>query len=532
MASGSRPNSTAATVAGALGFGVAGAIALGLGTAASAAEPAQPTKQELLEQLKALNSKVEKLEARRQERAHQDAQQQAPVQPAESQPIASPPVATQPQLAEKGATVDSVLRDAERRSSPAMLQPEGFTAGYDKGKFIIQDASGNFVLNPNFQLQVRYVANLRDSDETFATPDEPDTEGGEDNFSEGFEVRRMRFAFDGNAFSPALTYRFQWETNRNNGQVLLQDAYVRYALGDLWGDRTRNWAVRAGQFKDPTFHEEIMSSKRQLAADRSLLNELLGGGITDWVQGVALIWDDGPGGSPVRSEIGFTDGPGTRNTNFTNTGGGLPASYPGSGSPEWGAFARVEVLARGDWKQYEDFTALGNTDGLLVFGAGASYAEVGDGDVFFHTADVQYESGRLGLYAAYVGLYSEPQGTIPGGEGEEDDDEDDVTVAGAGAYEYGVLVQAAYLLNDKWEVFGRYDHTFLDTDRLLPNAGDSYPEFTFGVNHYIRGHAAKLTLDTVYAPNGVPTDQAGIGLLDPDGDEQQIAVRAQFQLLL
>ena len=526
MVGGRRPGSAArgaGAAAGALGVGAAGMIVLGLGTVASAAEPAEPSKQELLEQLKALQAKVEQLEARQQQKAAPSTQQSQQQQPA-----------TQPQQSGGGTgdTVESVLRDAERRSGAQLMQPEGFTAGYSKGKFIIQDPSGNFVINPNFQLQARYVANLRDSDETFATPDDPDTEGGEDNFTDGFEIRRMRFAFDGNAFSPALTYRFQWETSRSNGGVILQDAYVRYALGDLWGDSSRNLAVRAGQFKDPTIHEETISSKRQLAADRSLVNELLGGGLTDWVQGVALIWDDGPQRSPIRAEVGFTDGPNSRNTNFTNTGGGLPASYPGLGSSQWGAFGRVEYLATGDWKQYEDFTALGNSQDLLVFGAGASYAESGQGDILFHSVDAQYETGRLGLYAAYLGLYSEPVGLVPGGEGDEDDDDDDVTVSAGGAYEWGVLVQAGYLLNEKCEIFGRYDHTFLDTDRLLPNAGDSYSEITVGMNYYINGHAAKLTLDAVYAPDGVPTDQTGIGLLDPDGDEQQIAIRAQFQLLL
>jgi hypothetical protein len=37
----------------------------------------------------------------------------------------------------------------------------------------------------------------------------------------------------------------------------------------------------------------------------------------------------------------------------------------------------------------------------------------------------------------------------------------------------------------------------------------------------------------VWVPNGVPSgDFSGVGLLDPDGDQQQFAIRAQFQLLL
>src|SRR3954447_7440209 len=92
-----------------------GSVVFGLGwvgsATASAAEPAtEPTQQELIQQIKSLQSKVDQLEARQRQRDDQ----------------APPPATTQ-----KDATVDSVLKDAERRSGPpAMLQAEGFTAGY------------------------------------------------------------------------------------------------------------------------------------------------------------------------------------------------------------------------------------------------------------------------------------------------------------------------------------------------------------------------------------------------------------------
>lgn len=507
----------ATKVIGALGVGAAGVLGLCSGAAAAAADPSQ---QELVEQIKALQAKVEQLEAR---------QQKAQSQPAQSQPTQS-----QSQRAASSddtqATVGSVLSDAERRSTPQVpqfLQPEGFTAGYTHGRFIIQDASGNFTLNPNFQFQARYVFNYRDSDAVGNT-----SHGGESTIEDGFEIRRMKIAFDGNVFGPDLTYKFQWGTDREGGSLKLEDAWVRLALSRVFGEGAENLALRVGQFKDPWNHEEITSSKRQLAAERSLLNYAIGGQITKWVQGVSLIWDDGPGASPLRAEVGFTDGPNTRNTNFTNTGGGLPATFPGEQNPTWGAFGRVELLAHGNWKQYDDFTALGNTQDLLVFGLGASYAEVGSADVLFHTLDMQYETGNLGFYAAYVGLYNEPTGGIPGSDIGTNPGDQQKQAAGH-AYDYGFLVQAGYMLNPKWEVFGRFDETFLDDNHLAPGATESYPEFTVGVNHYLNGHAAKFTLDGVWVPNGVPTgDFSGTGLLDPDGDQQQFAIRAQFQLLL
>ena len=75
--------------------------------------------------------------------------------------------------------------------------------------------------------------------------------------------------------------------------------------------------------------------------------------------------------------------------------------------------------------------------------------------------------------------------------------------------------------------------TFVDDNRLPIGASKNFPEFTIGVNNYLNGHAAKFTVDGVWLPNGVPSgDFSGIGLLDPDGDQTQFAIRAQFQLLL
>ena len=506
MASGRRNHpATKAAVAGALGVG---AGILGLGSVASAAEP---TQQELLEQIKALQSKVEQLEARQQ-------QQAAPQTQATSQPTTQ--AATQP-AAPQEATIDSVLRDAERRSSPSFLQTGGFTAGYSKNKFLIQDEAGNFVLNPNLQFQFRHVANFR-NDNTAPDDDDPDTDpegSGDSVTTSGFELRRMKFAFEGNAFGPALTYKFQWATNRGNGNPVLDDAWVRWAVGNTFGEGGKDFAVRVGQFKDPTFHEEITSSKRQLAVDRSLMNEVLAGGITDWVQGVALIWDDGPEGRPLRAEVGYSDGINTDNTNFTDTGG---SAFYGLTNPDWGIFGRAEYLAMGNWKQYDDFSAMGNTEDLLVVGAGATYSENGagleGGDAVLYTVDAQYESGKLGLYAAYVGAYAHRD-----------------TPSGAGStHDMGWLAQAGYMLDQKWELFGRYDTTLLDDDRFEEDSDqeDTFHELTVGLNYYIKGHAAKLTIDGSWLPNGTPNNQEGIGYIDPDGDDDQFVIRTQFQLLI
>jgi hypothetical protein len=86
-------------------------------------------------------------------------------------------------------------------------------------------------------------------------------------------------------------------------------------------------------------------------------------------------------------------------------------------------------------------------------------------------------------------------------------------------------------LNRQWEVFGRYDVTFLDEDFVTGE--DTFHEFTVGVNYYLgqngsAGHRAKLTVDVVYLPNGSPSDQTGLGILA--GTEDQFVLRGQFQI--
>ena len=440
---------------------------LGLCGVARAAEE-QPTQQELMEQINTLKAQVERLEA---------------TQEAQGDKLTA---------REVDATLESVLDDADRRSQ--LLQSGGFTAGYNKGKFVIQSEDGNFLLNPNFQLQVRYIYNNREEDAA------DEIEGDSSNES-GFEIRRMKMAFEGNVFGPNPKYKLQWATNRAGGALTLEEAFVTHKFAP-------EWAVKLGQYKDVTFHEEITSSKRQLAVDRSLANEVLAGGITDYVQGVALQWADE--NRPLKAEVGYTDGPNTDNTNFVDGGG---SGNFGVANPDYGAYGRLEYLAFGDWKAYEDFSARDNAADVLVIGAGAFYTEAGDNNAIFHTADAQYEVGRLGLYAAYYGVYG--------------DSEDD-----GNAYDFGGVAQAGYVLDDagKWEVFGRY--SLVSLDNTDADEEDEFHEITAGVNHYIRGHNAKLTVDAVWLPDGTPSNETGIGHLDPDADGEQFLVRGQFQLLL
>jgi len=438
---------------------IAGALSLSAASVARAGEaPAAPATdaQQLQQQIEQLQAKVAQLESKQQVLATRDVD----------------------------ATVESVLKDADKRSQ--LLQMEGFTAGWTKDKgFRIQDAAGNWVLHPMFQFQFRSTTNFRDEGK----------HGGDDNDIEnGFEIRRLKIGFDGNAFTPDLYYYFLWNTD-SGGSLGLEQAYVKYFFAD-------DWAFRVGQIVNPAFHEQTTSSKFQLAADRSLANRLLTGTNEAFTQAFTVQYDSKD--SPIWAEVGLEDGFVSGNTDFVDTNEG--------GANDWGVTARVNWFVKGDKKAYNDFTAMGNKEDLLVIGFGGDVTQAGDATSYLHTVDVQWENTNgLGIYAAYIGDYINDDGA----------DED--------FYNWGALVQAGYMLNDRWEIFGRYDYTDFDGD--FASGDNSFNEATIGLNYYVGGgHNAKVTVDFTWLPDGAPSDINSLGILQSGEDEYMI--RGQFQLLL
>src|SRR5436190_5275603 len=409
---------TIPVVAGALG-------ALGLGGAA-VARAAEPTTAELQAQIQALQTKVQTMEAQQSQQEQKLTAQQV------------------------DATVQSVLQDAEKRSK--MLQMEGFTAGWSDGNFMLASADRSFLIIPELQLQFRYILDYRSNDDTFIT--DSDTELG-------FEVARAKLGFRGNAFTKDLTYNIRFVTGSAYGgnsaystnSLSLENAYLQYQFAD-------NMAVKLGQWKDNVYHEGNVEDVNQLAVDRSLVNQLIGNGVTDYVQGVALVYNDKA--SPLRAEVGFHDGIDTANTAFTNVGGGTTDPDFTGGKTNFGVSGRVEYALMGSYADYGTFTRAATWGGttmqheskdMLVLGGGFDVTQDGDTNAFFHTIDAEWKPAnldKLALYGGYLGVYTANANTATGTQD---------------FYDYGFLVQAGWMLNDKWEVFGRFDYTKLDSDR-------------------------------------------------------------------
>ena len=430
-------------------------------------------------------------------------------------------------------TADELNKEATQKSQ--FITAEGFTAGHNDGRFVIQSDDGNFVLRPFLHLQFRGV--VADRQGFQGTKTHP-----EDEVDAGFEVRRMKFGFDGNAFSPDLTYMFVWATQRtsqnNNvtsttgttkgttigtvsnslgGVPLLEEAWVKYHIPST------PFAIRAGQIKDPVLHDQIVRTRGQQSAERSLTADLFVNGDA-YTEGVTFIYDQN---ASVRTEAGVNHGLRSADTNFL--------SYPNNGSLNqfnYGVAGRVEYKAFGDWKDYSQMGARGRQGTVAGVGSGRDYSERGHDGQVVAAIDAAYSSPNgLSLYGAFVdrytthnfGYYTQAiQGAnISAG---------DPAVAGKPTNEYSVLGQVSYVIDQKIEPFGRWEYIKLEG---TPAGSHNYLNaLTGGVNYYVHGRNLKLTGEVLYLPQGLPVNDTATDELINSNGKTELVYEVQLELFL
>ncbi len=385
--------------------------------------------------------------------------------------------------------VQDVLADADTRSS---LLQAGLTAGWDKG-FFLGSADGNYLLKVQGQLQARFVYNTQDN-----SPD--------DNDRWGFENRRTKIILSGNVIDTSWQYRIQTSAGSDGGGFGLQDAFIAKVFAD-------NWKLRIGQFKPPFMREEMVSSARQLAVERSLINEEFN---QDRSQGVELAYS----GDQFNAAVMINDGFGGDNT---------PALTEDT---EFGVTARVEARLGGSWDQFRDFASWPEQTTAVMIGAAVHYEqeEFGTGDGLFidadadglddtpnddeletlvFTADLSLEFGSANAFAAFVYRNLDRDST--------------------NADQLGLVVQGGVFLTDDLEIFARYEWGDLDTAGVA-----DLSVITFGVNRFWDKHALKWSMDVGIGLNEIaePFSASGAGWrTDGVGQDGQIVVRSQMQLL-
>ena len=378
------------------------------------------------------------------------------------------------------AATDAALADAQTKTD---FNAESLSAGHD-GKFFLESPEGDFRLNISGQLQARYIANFRN--------------GNADDAENGFGLRRTKFGFSGHVTQEEkFTYDIGFSVDDDGGETSLEDAKIGYKLAD-------DLKVTLGQFKLPFAREELISSKRQLGADRSVATEFF---TLDRSQGFQF---DYTGIDNLKIKASLTDGFDNANNDFNN------------GNDD---NSDLVLTARGDYKVFSEGkkndrdVVAWEGQKLLQLGAAASWSigdtddDGGDFEQFTWTIDGLYKEGNFSFIGAFFGLHI-------------DDDDTGST------NDFGLNLGAGYLIDDTIQPFIRYSYIDFDDEGEL-NA------IEIGFNYFIKKHKAKFTLDAVIfldelAPPGrFPNDPgSGIGVLDDAaGEDGQVALRAQYQLL-
>lgn len=386
--------------------------------------------------------------------------------------------------------VKEVLADAETRAS---LLAEGAMAGIDeKGKIFLQSADGAWRMNIGGQIQMRYLWNENEG-----------AGGADDESVDGFQMRRIKLGFDGHISDPKLFYGVVLAGDRDGGNIGLEDAFLGYKFDN-------GLQIKGGVFKLPFARQELISSKRQMAVDRGIVTEYF---TLDRAEQVQLSYKNDMlavmGSIHDGADNGFTD--------FTS-----------DQAHSFGVTGRVEAKVFGEWGQAKDELAWGGEEPALFIGAAGQWENNKDNagavanadDWYALTLDALFEADPFSVTAAYfLAEANNPAGV-------------------ADLEAHGFYAQGAVNIDDTWAPFIRYEWLEQDPE----GAGqDPLQAVTTGVNYYMKKHNAKVTADVVYIFEGTGLGEvgdlndgelsSGLGLTSKTNDEDQIALRLQFQLL-
>ncbi len=364
-------------------------------------------------------------------------------------------------------------------------------AGYQGGKATISDGADN-KLSIGGWAQFRYEMNFRDG-----------SANSDDDFTHGFETRKTRLNAGGTIWDKNLSYYIEGEFSRSSGEFGLLDAYAAYKFEN-------GVAVKWGQFKAALQREEVMSDTTQLAAERSVFNNVFTQARS---QGVEVSYTQ----EQYRLFFGFNDGLQSLNTTF-DSASEADWAFNVRGEYRWGA---------GDWNRFRDFTSWRGDEYAGALGVAAHWQGGGDTNpsntmatdrrVLQFTADVQLEGDGWNAFAAGTYRITDLRGM---------DTLDD----------FGFLVQGGLFVSEQAELFARYDAVIPDSDRGAND--DMFNTLTAGVNYYVspKSHVAKITADVMYYvdaqadSSSIVPAMASMPLL-ASPDDGQFSVRLQFQLV-
>ncbi|MEC9234306.1 MAG: porin [Planctomycetota bacterium] len=423
--------------------------------------------------------------------------------------------------AEIRGIVQDVLADSQSRTS---LQDSGMMAGYKPGRgFYIGNQDGSFSLQITGQIQTRWVLNY--TKQSFAdrgtnTENSPKT-------TWGFQIRRAKVKFKGNVIDKSWKYAINGAFGSDGifdfEEVMLSKVFENGITMTL------------GQFKTPWLREEIVSSSRQLAVERSVVNEFFN---QDRAVGLFVAWknDDwslaGSYNNGQRTLLNADE----RYTNFLDN------------PTKWAFSARAEYKLSGEWSDFKGFNGGIDQDQAVMIGVafmGQQYndqvidgsipgaptipVEYDNSTVWGVTADISAKFQNISLFAAGVFQSYDTKGS----EKSQGFDLFDLSEYAP----WGFVVQGGWSVNDEWELFARYENGNVPIEDLkvagapLDTRGGVASILTVGANWFLNSKV-KFTADwgINFADDLNTFDDPGDGWRDSATSDEWV-LRAQLQLL-
>lgn len=392
--------------------------------------------------------------------------------------------------------IRDVLADADTRAS---LLDEGALAGIDeKGKIFLRSADDKFYANIGGQIQVRYIWN-----------NQSDRGAPDGETEEGIQFRRVKVGIKGHIGDPKVKYALTLAQSRgDSGDQDIDQLKVAYKFNDAA-------TVAAGFYKVPFLRQEVTSSSKQIAVDRASITEAF---TLNKGKQVSLSGSN----DLVKYDVAYLTTVDDDYTDFTEDKNGS-----GAEDIHFGVAGRATFMIMGDsWKALGDYNAWPGKEPALFVGVGGVYLNLDDQagggtyplgteDYTAYTIDASYQGNGLTLNGAFMA------NNFDGTAGEVE--------------QSGFLAEAAYFLNKQFQPFVRYE--WGDDDNA---ATDDLEIVTVGFNYYLAKHNSKFTVDVACKLDGDfvnadsdlggSVDSSGLGFRSFDNDEDQIALRAQYQL--
>ena len=291
-------------------------------------------------------------------------------------------------------------------------------------------------------------------------------------------VRRARIKGNGFAFSPKITYKFEYDVA--NGYVL--DAVVKWNF-------TGNWTVWFGQPKLPGNIERVFSSQKLQLVDRSLLN--------------SKFTLDRDAGAQLRHHFKLGNTFLVREIFAVSQGEGLNDKSKSTGN---GYTGRIELLPFGNFTKKGDYFAADlkrektpklmlsatydfNQNAMLSRGQKGDYL-IGDLEnlqTLFIDAHFKYQG--FSFFGEYVDRKTSDGSPLLENSFVDGESIDECYYTGE-----SINLQLGYLMKNNWEIAGRY--TNVNANDLYDN--NDLNQYTIGFSKYVVGHNLKVQTDFSY----------------------------------